>query len=76
RYGRVPPLIEAKTYNPVVYNMFSALSARFPGATQYPDLEAPRQSPDMVDLARDVVGTLSANQRLDAETGHIPGGQR
>ncbi|HCF9623256.1 TPA: hypothetical protein NI779_003842, partial [Pseudomonas aeruginosa] len=40
------------------------------------DLEAPRQSPDMVDLALDVVGTLSANLRLDAETGLIPGGQR
>lgn len=76
RNGGLPPLIVAKTYNPVVYNMFRALSARIPGATLYPDLEAPRQSPDMVDLARDVVGTLSANLRLDAETGLIPGGQR
>ncbi len=76
RNGGLPPLIVAKTYNPVVYNMFRALSARIPGATLYPDLEAPRQSPDMVDLALDVVGTLSANLRLDAETGLIPGGQR
>lgn len=76
RNGGLPPLIVAKTYNPVVYNMFRALSARIPGATLYPDLEAPRQSPDMVDLALDVVGTLSANLRLDAEAGLIPGGQR
>ncbi|MDF5939859.1 hypothetical protein P4234_27220 [Pseudomonas aeruginosa] len=67
RNGGLPPLIVAKTYNPVVHNMFRALSARIPGATLYPDLEAPRQSPDMVDLARDVVGTLSANLRLDAK---------
>ncbi len=76
RNGGLPPLIVAKTYNPVVYNMFRALSARIPGTTLYPDLEAPRQNPDMVDLALDVVGTLSANLRLDAETGLIPGGQR
>lgn len=36
RNGGLPPLIVAKTYNPVVYNMFRALSARIPGATLYP----------------------------------------
>ncbi|MGC8383999.1 hypothetical protein ACP3P8_12420 [Pseudomonas aeruginosa] len=30
RNGGLPPLIVAKTYNPVVYNMFRALSARIP----------------------------------------------
>lgn len=35
RNGGLPPLIVAKTYNPVVYNMFRALSARIPGATLY-----------------------------------------
>ena len=75
RNGGLPPLIVARPTTRWSTTC-SAPSARGSGATLYPDLEAPRQSPDMVDLARDVVGTLSANLRLDAETGLIPGGQR
>ncbi|EPJ92247.1 MULTISPECIES: hypothetical protein [Pseudomonas] len=71
----MPKLIVAKTYNPVVYNMFRVMSSRVPSARFYPDLRVDVQSADMAALAVEIVHSLSKDLVLDVNTGVIPGGQ-
>ncbi|MBT9268258.1 hypothetical protein KKQ10_25595 [Pseudomonas sp. MG-9] len=71
----LPKLIVAKTYNPVVYNMFRVMSSRVPAARFYPDLRQDPQPADMSALAVEIVQALSKDLVLDINTGVIPGGQ-
>jgi len=71
----LPRLIVAKTYNPVVYNMFRVMSSRVPSARFYPDLRLDVQDAEMSSLALEIVHSLSKDLVLDVNTGVIPSGQ-
>ncbi|WP_052391952.1 hypothetical protein [Paraburkholderia bannensis] len=71
----VPPLIVTKTYNPVVYKVFSMFAATGSAVDLYPRIPAASQSPEMIDLARRVAHAISPKLQLIEQTGVVLGGQ-
>jgi hypothetical protein len=71
----MPALIVTKTYNPVVYKIFSMFAAGARNVELYPMIPATEQPPYMTDLARRVAHAISPKLQLVTESGVVRGGQ-
>ena len=70
-----PPMIATKTYNPIVYKAMNALHRLIPGSRFYPTIEDSSQNPEMVALAKQVVGLLCPKLEVRYDTAVVVGGQ-
>lgn len=71
----VPPLIATKTYNPIVYKAMNALHRLIAGSRFYPAIDNPNQDPEMVAVAKQVVGLLCPKLEVRYDTAVVVGGQ-
>ncbi|MDN7183624.1 hypothetical protein M0D69_37580 [Caballeronia sp. SEWSISQ10-4 2] len=72
---RMPPLIVTKTYNPVVYRIFSSFARAGRGVELYPLIPAEQQPETLVTLAKKIAYAISPKMQLIEQTGVVLGGQ-
>jgi hypothetical protein len=72
---RLPALIVTKTYNPVVYRIFSSFARAGRDVELYPLIPAEQQPETLVTLAKKIAYAISPKMQLIEQTGVVLGGQ-